>query len=1156
MEPHQFCPLCSVGIRGYETHVDELPPDYAAEHWFEEIRVLLPEAQEEGRATGGLFLSGVGYLTATEDDRYAHVPLDRNESYKDVDPDSLEEIDVFPGTAAGYAIHDSCWKLLRAKLANIENDAHIIRALFNYLYTTPLTEDRDAFQHDDNIVFTQHDPPEHVLKLDHGRSSSEPPEQYTDPSDILPMDEIQKVSPGTFSYPKYWLPSQENTANPTTWPDGSSLFGLPLELIFHIFSYLPLTQVMHMRRVCRSFAQIASWDNLPQSFWKSRFMLGHELGFVLPDLAHARDWAKLFRGVQSLLKYPQGVLYHRRRVWEFMERIGYLASVEGSETRKLLGHEVSVDEKWKEGLPWGDRVLEYKGWYLKSGELALNFPPKFMSVSCLSGRLAEGDCMEEATNDCCVAVHHRITQFPSQVPSVSACEIGVSMIQVGQRTYISGIRYRWSGSQENAPTSLGFRNLSDEKIIEISPGANIEAVYVAFVPRGLVGIKFSLAGGDPASDWIGQKEGANIAYGVLKPPKQFDQYYLVANLDPYKVVSLELVHPTTEIGSAQNKQIKETCLLHDQYMSYIWTPTIPKYHNLFLSPLKISKPARSDALFNFDFGGPRGEMLASLTRIVLHMSFRWITGMELFYDDRESIMIGNPGAELSFVIDGPGGERITDVEVATDTTRFGVVGLKLFTSHGRNKLLASMRTQISGHRRFTKLTRLELPAGHAITGFTAVIPEDYVQLDYGQLIEEIGLQGQPQDARIVTRQPTDDQVHPVYPVDVDFEYRYSAFPFGGAEENMDFSNSASLIGVRRIRVSRGISSRSRLPHHVSGLMFEYHDQRTPSIVGQWMDEFDSMDLAHDEALRGISVMVRPEGIRYMDYPDSPDDEKGFDSYFGPPGGHIEEGPVFAIHIETTHGQHKMLIPPGRKLPPFYACKVSQYYRAPQEEFTWMLWVFEKRFDRVRVFTGMKNSRKPPILIPRLKPPFDEVQRFYLEQTLDDGTKDKLDAIVANFQQEYIRGLMFYYRSGEIRHIGDGTGVKLRKEIRFQDHDRIVGFSRTIEGGGGMTEFTVFSKPENDSPAKYILTNGVAYDDDEDELSIEPIRPRHCSWIMDETDRGTAYAMGISPNGMDGNPIEAPGGVELRKPHGTDFVGFYVSCDEFLDMGALCRPIGT
>lgn len=103
---------------------------------------------------------------------------------------------------------------------------------------------------------------------------------------------------------------------------------------------------------------------------------------------------------------------------------------------------------------------------------------------------------------------------------------------------------------------------------------------------------------------------------------------------------------------------------------------------------------------------------------------------------------------------------------------------------------------------------------------------------------------------------------------------------------------------------------------------------------------------------------------------------------------------------------------------------------------------------------MKNSQKPPILVPEFKSPSNEVQRFFLEQTLDDGTKDKLKAIVANFRREYLCGLLFVYQSGVVRSAGDGT-TKNRREIQFGEGDKIIGFSREFGGEyGGIIEFKV------------------------------------------------------------------------------------------------------
>lgn len=57
--------------------------------------------------------------------------------------------------------------------------------------------------------------------------------------------------------------------------------------------------------------------------------------------------------------------------------------------------------------------------------------------------------------------------------------------------------------------------------------------------------------------------------------------------------------------------------------------------------------------------------------------------------------------------------------------------------------------------------------------------------------------------------------------------------------------AADLTNVRRIRASVGMGgaheetssrSRSRSAKHVSGLWIEYHDTRTPLVVGQWIRE--------------------------------------------------------------------------------------------------------------------------------------------------------------------------------------------------------------------------------------------------------------------------------------------------------------------------------
>lgn len=103
--------------------------------------------------------------------------------------------------------------------------------------------------------------------------------------------------------------------------------------------------------------------------------------------------------------------------------------------------------------------------------------------------------------------------------------------------------------------------------------------------------------------------------------------------------------------------------------SYLWIPRAPTNTRLTLSSLSpdhIRVPLLPfEPLVDIDFGGLQGERLGSLTRIVAHMVAKSqpITGLEFFYLDG-SIMFGCRGhCEISFLIDGPGGERITDAKV-------------------------------------------------------------------------------------------------------------------------------------------------------------------------------------------------------------------------------------------------------------------------------------------------------------------------------------------------------------------------------------------------------------------------------------------------------------------------------------------------------------
>jgi hypothetical protein len=114
--------------------------------------------------------------------------------------------------------------------------------------------------------------------------------------------------------------------------------------------------------------------------------------------------------------------------------------------------------------------------------------------------------------------------------------------------------------------------------------------------------------------------------------------------------------------------------------SHLWIPQVPTYKSLLVSTLEPARASRAfQPLIDIDFGGLRGILLASLTRIVVHMASDEcpIIGMEFFYPDR-GIQFGHRGeSEISFLIDGPGGERITGIAIAIDDPDLGIRGLQV-----------------------------------------------------------------------------------------------------------------------------------------------------------------------------------------------------------------------------------------------------------------------------------------------------------------------------------------------------------------------------------------------------------------------------------------------------------------------------------------------
>ena len=120
------------------------------------------------------------------------------------------------------------------------------------------------------------------------------------------------------------------------------------------------------------------------------------------------------------------------------------------------------------------------------------------------------------------------------------------------------------------------------------------------------------------------------------------------------------------------------------HFAEVWNPEIPESPcDWAVSGPPASEPAQAFNLcLDVDFGGPDGQMLEKLTRIgvlmggypaaFLGMAFDYSDGSRRAYGRRDYLIENKQhaaGIEQTFFIDGPGGEVVTEIEVANSPTQ-------------------------------------------------------------------------------------------------------------------------------------------------------------------------------------------------------------------------------------------------------------------------------------------------------------------------------------------------------------------------------------------------------------------------------------------------------------------------------------------------------
>lgn len=510
--PNIYCPFCGIILQSNQ-YLNPLPPTSERE-WFAEIRAVFRSEARPRRAS----LTGVGFIRGY----ILSAPLDSNLSHRDTE--ALEAINLKRSRerSCAYGFHNSCWKLLLARLPHIKELQYILDTIFSLLFTTPCP-DFAVFQFNHNYggAAETHKPRGRAMPLDFSTPF------YADPCAIPSLATLESFAlDRATSLSEKWKTTRLDPYIGSSTGLGYFFGRLPLEIIYEIISYLPLVEVVGIRLVCQELALIAGRENLPQSFWKTRFMFGHEQDYIFPDLAVMRNWSQLFNGAHSCFVSGNKSLANRMRIRALLEPIAVLAELNTTKAKTPLGLPTSYVDSDEE-QHW--RLDDYNG-----EDLSMTFK----DVRFFTGQLARSDYLGQIKHGCRVK-RYRIARFPSQIRGTysegNIRQVKVSTVQIGAQCYISGIRYSFSqasSSLGNFPLELGFCTPGREKEINIPSDADVKLVEVAFCSSGLVGIRLAFAGGeDRSSPWIGQCGGQGIARGILQLPQSERNYHLVAGLD-------------------------------------------------------------------------------------------------------------------------------------------------------------------------------------------------------------------------------------------------------------------------------------------------------------------------------------------------------------------------------------------------------------------------------------------------------------------------------------------------------------------------------------------------------------------------------------------------------------------------------------------------
>ncbi|CAG8920000.1 unnamed protein product [Penicillium salamii] len=1014
---NSYCPFC--GIILLPDPYWESPPSSQAQPrpWYTEARGIYPTD-----IPGSVGLTGLGIIQARKN---LCASSESHRSYIGEDIDALDvwRISELSDHRWCLAFHDSCWNILLLRLGirdtnPLHIEATILRTLFHQLCSTPCPKG-SVFKlgHDYGGAAKTHVRFGPIKPID---LSSE---YYADPYAIPSISAIEaNIQPHLGSETGVSLPVEDTSrafalfqsnqipalfrsledtskvicAN-SLKPCVHAFKKLPAELVSEILSYLSFAELLTLRLVCRDFALIATTGVFSQSYWRGRFCIGQEMDFLSLKLTTARNWAKIFQGTRISLKKSLSLI-NRKRVRSLLEPIAALCDLE------------AVLRSGPHGYVWCP-TQNPAAFQCPDGATS-EFPVSLQIGDSYSGH-PWNPKKDGPIDKGCRQLFYRSQSlyFPHQP---TERRIGVSIIKLGAKSFISGINFHGSTSRV-----IGYRIPSSEEWVQMPPASELREIGMAFCGEGLTGVVFAFE--NSSSDWVGDKQSREVTFGRLTIPETGSWWpHLLAGLDNFKIVLLAL-------GKTSNRPLNEVTDAFD-IQSVLWAPHPPNEKDVkcsHLLPLSES-PGPFDRLMNIDFGGPKGVHLGRLTRLTFHMaaldSRLPLTGIEVFLSDGHSFLCGSGNdCKLTLFIEGSKGERIDRIDILEESSRYHLVkdlsGLQISTNFGRSVSFAPLRSRIKNSVKSLP----DLPPGSFITGLISMNQHFRTQFT------RIGYQAQQNVEQSGLYQRTDIMDHDCHHVprnQVLYDDAFSCYTGGGRLR--DYQTYATLKNVRKIQASIDIEGLSRFSNCISGLKIEYFDHPSPAVLGQWSKESDSFELSRGEKVQSLTIRITTMGFN---------DER--------PG--MKLGQVTAIQIETTHSRSmtfkstQEVTTPARFLD--HQGLQDNYHSDPEsgDEIVAISWILNACYDRLRAVFSVNPYRPAPVSVPERAPPFDQIQRLYF--TRYNGDDDDWETVVAAeafFRDQAITGIVFIYPSGKRAKIGRLDDTILCQTVHFPSDSRVVG----------------------------------------------------------------------------------------------------------------------